>query len=122
MDKHKASLESDDDVLNKLDALLYRYKNQIIKTDGVDDALSSHQDAVAITETALSKNAPLFDDAIPLLTDVVLLQPTKVQTHAGHSLSLQQVLDAALGEAEIEMNASDRIMLTKALKKRLFRV
>ena len=121
MDEHKASLESDDDVLNKLDALLYRYKNQVNKTDSVDEVLPSHQNAVAIAETALSKTASLFDDAIPLLTDVVSLQPTKIQTPTGHSLSLRQVLDAALSEAEIEMNASDRVMLTKALKERLFR-
>ncbi len=48
-----------------------------------------------------------------------LLQSGSIQAQTGRSLSLQQILDSALDEVNIEMKTSDRIMLTKALEKQL---
>ena len=123
MSKRKVATEFDDDeVLNKLDALLYRYKNRAEDAGDVNKAAASSQNVSSIPETVLPKTEPIFDDEIPTLTEVVLLQSESIQTQMGRSLSLQQILDAALDEVNIEMRTSDRIMLTKALEKQLTKI
>lgn len=123
MNKRKVTTEFDDDeILNKLDALLYRYKNQVEETSDLNKVVDSSQNISSIPETVLSTTEPLFDDEIPTLTEVVLLRSDPIQTQTGRSLSLQQILDAALDEVNIEMKTSDRIMLTKALEKQLTKI
>ncbi len=123
MNRHKVTTEFDDDeILNKLDALLYRYKNRVEETSDLNKVVDSSRNISSIPETILSKTEPIFDNEIPTLTEVVLLQSDPIQTQTGRLLSLQQILDAALDEVNIEMKTSDRIMLTKALEKQLIKV
>lgn len=122
MDNRKLSAEFDDDeILNKLDALLDRYKNQIEETNDLNEVSSSSQ-AVSMPEVVVSKAEASFNDEIPTLTEIVMLQPVSIQARAGRSLSLQQLLDVALDDVKIEMKTSDRIMLAKALEKRIAEV
>lgn len=119
MDNRKLSTEFDDDeILNKLDTLLDRYKNQVEETNDLNEISSSSQ-AVSVPEVVVSKAEASFNDEIPTLTEIVMLKSVSIQARAERSLSLQQLLDAALDDAKIEMKTSDRIMLVKALKKRL---
>ncbi len=123
MNKRKVTTEFDnDEVLNKLDALLHRHKNRVEETNDLNKVVDSSQNVSSIPETVLPKTEPLFDDEIPTLTEVVLLQSNPIQMQMGRSLSLQQMLDAALNEVNIEMKTSDRIMLTKALEKQLTKI
>lgn len=123
MNKHKEATEFDDDeILNKLDALLHRYKNRVEETSDLNKMVDSSQNVSSIPDAILPKTELIFDDEIPTLTEVVLLQPDPIQTKMGRSLSLQQILDAALNEVNIEMKTSDRIMLTRALEKQLTKI
>ena len=123
MNKHKGSAEfNDDEILNKLDALLHRHKNQSDETGVANKSVEPSQEVISAPDTALPENEPLFDDEIPTLNEVVMLQSDLIQSQAGRSLSLQQILDSALDEVNIEMKTSDRIMLTKALEKQLNKI
>ena len=123
MNKHKASTEfDDDDVLNKLDALLHRHKNQSDDAIDANNADVPGQVVSAVPDTVLPETELLFTDEIPTLTEVVSLQSDSMQAQTGRRLSLQQILDSALDEVNIEMKTSDRIMLTKALEKQLAKI
>ena len=122
MNKRKVSTEFDDDeILNKLDALLYRHKNQSEETINANKSVDPSHEVTSVPDTVLPKAGSL-DDEIPTLNEVVLLQSGSIQAQTGRSLSLQQILDSALGEVNIEMKTSDRIMLTKALEKKLSKI
>ncbi|MDH5552375.1 MAG: hypothetical protein OEX82_03505 [Nitrosomonas sp.] len=123
MNKHNVSTELDDDeILNKLDALLHRHKNQADDAVDVNNADVSPQAVSSISGAVLPQTEPTFADEIPTLTEIVLLQSDSMQAQAGRMLSLQQILDSALDEVNIEMKTSDRIMLTKALEKQLTKI
>lgn len=122
MNKHKVSAEIDDDILNKLDALLHRHKNQAEDASDANKPVVAPQEVSSTPESVLPEAEPVFVNEIPTLTEVVLIQPDQTQIQAGHSLSLQQILDSALDEVNIEMKTSDRIMLTKALEKQLTKI
>ena len=123
MNKRKVKTEFDDDeILNKLNALLYRYRNRVEETNDLNEVVDSSQSVASIPENDLPKTEQIFDDEIPTLTEIVLLQSEPIQTQTGRSLSLQQILDTALNEVNIEMKTSDRIMLTKALEKQLTKI
>ena len=123
MKKHKVSTELDDDeILTKLDALLHRHKNQVEDTSDANKLVDSPQAVSSIPDTILPEKEPVFSDDIPTLTEIVSLQSGAMQTQAGRTLSLQQILDSALDEVNIEMKTSDRIMLTKALEKQLTKI
>ena len=123
MNKRKASTEFDDDeILNKLDALLHRHKNQSEDASDANKSVVSSPAVSSVADTGLPEIESLVDDAIPTLSEVVLLQSVTIQAQAGRSLSLQQILDSALDEVNIEMKTSDRILLTKALEKQLTKI
>lgn len=123
MKKRKVSTEfDDDDILNKLDALIYRHKNQSEETSDANKSVDPSQEISSVSDTVLPETGSLFDDEIPTLNEVVMLQSGSIQAQAGRSLSLQQILDSALDEVNIEMKTSDRIMLTKALEKQLSKI
>lgn len=123
MNKRKVATEFDDDeILNKLDALLYRYKNRVEETGDLTNVADSSQNVLLTPETVLPKNELIFDDEIPMLTEVVLLKSGPIKMQTGRSLSLQQILDVALNEVNIEMKTSDRIMLIKAMEKQLTKI
>ena len=123
MKKRKVSTEFDgDDILNKMDALLHRHKNQSKDASDAKKSVVSSPAVSPVADTGLPEVESLVDDAIPTLSEVILLQSVTIQAQAGRSLSLQQVLDSALDEVNIEMKTSDRIMLTKALEKQLSKI
>lgn len=120
MDKYKVPTELDDEeVLKKLDALLHRHKNQSGDENNAD---VSPQAVSSLPDTTLAETELISVDEIPTLTEVVSLQSGSLQAQTGRTLSLQQILDSALDEVNIEMKTADRIMLTKALEKQLAKI
>lgn len=123
MKKHKVSTEFDDDeILTKLDALLHRHKNRAEDASDANKPVDSSQAVSSIPDAVLSETELMLVDDIPTLTEIVSLQSDAMQAQAGRTLSLQQILDSALDEVNIEMKTSDRIMLTKALEKQLTKI
>ena len=54
-----------------------------------------------------------------MLTEVVVLNPSVIQPQPKRSTPIQQVLDAALQDAHIDMSSSDRKALADALEARM---
>lgn len=57
--------------------------------------------------------------SIPLLTETVILHPALIKRHPARLTPMRQILDAALQEAQIEMDEQNRKALAHALEIRL---
>lgn len=109
----------DEEILNKVDNLLHRHQIQTGTTDDLPNVLSSDLDCTQSSDGTLQQTPQSIRNEIPTLTEVVTLHPVTTPEQSECTLSLQQILTAALQEVEIELNTSDRIALLQALEKRL---
>ena len=117
MDEHKSSTDFDDaEILAKFRNLLGKYQNQG-KIIGVTTPTP------VPTPTATSQTDGILQevetDKIPTLTEIVILHPSVIQPQPKRSTPIRQILDAALEDAHIEMDALDRKALAHALGVRL---
>lgn len=120
MQDYKTSTNFDDEeILNKVNSLLHKHQSQANAPDDLCDALSSDLDCTQITEGTLQQVSQSSSNEIPTLTDVVNLHPVTMPEQSECTLSLQQILNAALQEVEIDLSTTDRIALLQALEKRL---
>ncbi len=114
MDDQQSPADSgDSEILTKFRNFLNKYQNQgkIVPTVQV-----SATGTIAPLE---DQRKPFKFEEIPLLTDVVVLQPAVIYPQPARLTPVRQILDAALTEAKIEMNDADRKKLGNALEKRL---
>jgi len=117
---HNTSTDFDDEeILNKVNSLLNKHQNPANTPDGLCDVLSSDLDYTQKSDGALQQAPQSSNNEIPTLTDVVILHPVTMPAQSESAISLQQILDAALQEVEIDLNTTDRIALLQAIEKRL---
>ncbi|MDE2389692.1 MAG: hypothetical protein KGN35_11555 [Betaproteobacteria bacterium] len=111
MSDNKITEDSDDaEILGKFHNLLSKYQNQgKITGTLVPTGKLLKSDQAASYET----------DPIPLLTEIVSLHPAVIQRQPARLTPIRQILDAALEETQIEMNAQSREVLARALENRL---
>lgn len=117
MDEHKSSTDTDDaEILTKFRNLLSKYQNQG-KIIGATSTIATPIPTIAsqIDEVPQEVEA----DKIPTLTEIVILHPSVIQPQPKRSTPIQQMLDAALEDAHIEMSVVDRKALANALEARL---
>ncbi|SFE84089.1 hypothetical protein [Nitrosomonas sp. Nm166] len=116
MDENKSTTDLDDaQILNKFNNLMNKYKNQGKMTSvphTVASTLATASQADQITQAIES-------DKIPTLTEVVILHPSIIQPQPKRLTPIWQILNAALEDAHIEMDISDRKALAHALEVRL---
>ena len=117
MNENNSSTDLDDsEILEKFRKLLSKYQHQgkIISTSDFSPAAPPLPPG----------NPPKTDKSneIPLLTDVVILHPTVIHPQPARLTPIRQILDSALAECLIEMNATDRKALANALEIRLARL
>lgn len=114
MNDEKSSIDSDDaEILAKFRSLLGKYQNQskIINTAvAVTSAVDSQSNAIA---------QEIASDKIPVLTEVVILNPSVTQPQLKRLTPIYQILDAALEDAHIKLDANDRKALAHALEARM---
>ena len=115
MDEHKSSTDFDDaEILAKFRNLLGKYQNQG-KIIGVTTSTPVSTPTATSQTNGISQEVEA--DSIPTLTEIVILHPSVIQPK--RSTPIRQILDAALEDAHIEMNALDRKALAHALEVRL---
>lgn len=113
MSDDKTAAEPDDaEVLDKFRNLLGKYQNQG-KIAGTAPASKTFED---------DKTASHETGSIPLLTETVILHPAVIQRQPARLTPIRQILDAALEEAQIEMDAQSRKALARALEIRLVKL
>ena len=111
MSDDKTAADFDDtEIMVNFRSLLGKYQNQG-KMAGTAPAGKAPE---------IDKTAPVTGaDAIPLLTDAVFLHPAVIQPQPARLTPIRQILDAALEDAHIDMDAQDRKALAHALETRL---
>lgn len=117
MNENNSSTDLDDsEILTKFRNLLSKYQHQ-------GKIISASDSSTSIT-TPQPGNSRKTDhpDEIPLLTDIVILHPTVIHPQPARLTPIRQILDSALAECLIEMNATDRKALANALEIRLARL
>lgn len=108
--------ESDDnEVLDKLDALLRKHQGKPATVTGADDVAVTLPVLTQIVDAAPEQSSPPVLNKIPTLTEAIPLPPAAPSPQA----ELRQLLDAALLEAKIELDNTAREALIHALEWRL---
>jgi hypothetical protein len=108
------------EILSKLEALLRKHQGNpsapaSVETDGKAEAFH-----IAAHGTALEQTSLIAVDEIPTLTEMVYLAPEMLSPQPDITSLLAQILDSALGDAEVDLNADARKILVQALESRLF--
>lgn len=116
MNEDKPSEDFDDArILAKFNSLLSKYQNQG-KIIG-----AAHPVAAGLaTASQMDGMSPEIESSkIPTLTEVVILRSSVIQSRPKRLTPMQLILNAALEDAHIEMDALDRKVLANALETRL---
>ncbi|TXI19116.1 MAG: hypothetical protein E6Q62_04990 [Nitrosomonas sp.] len=113
-DKPPETDYDDAEILYKFNKLLNKYQNQ----GGLTQRINSVSDTLVRAAGAVVETGA---DKIPTLTDVVILHPSLIHPQPKRLRSIQQILDAALLDAQIEMSVEDRKALANALELRMVR-
>lgn len=117
MDDYNSSTNSDDaEILAKFRSLLNKYQNQGKRISATNNTIASTSTTVSQTD-GISQEIEAYK--IPVLTEVVILHPSVIQPQPKRSTPIRQILDAALEDANIEMDANDRKALASALETHL---
>lgn len=108
------------EILSKLEALLRKHQGNpsapaSVETDGKAEAFH-----IAAHGTTLEQRSLIAVDEIPTLTEMVYLAPEMLSPQPDITSLLGQILDSALGDAEVDLNADARKILVQALESRLF--
>ncbi len=114
MDENKPVIDFDDAaILEKFRSLLNKYQSQ----GKITPAISN----LTLTASAqyADKTISMDAGAIPLLSEVVILHPSVIQPQPERLTPIQLILDAALRDANIEMDTLNKKALANALEIRL---
>lgn len=123
-DDNEISPESgDDEVLDKLDALLRKHQSKPSAVAGsmadVDGAAASLPVLTQILDAAPEQSSPPALNQIPTLTEAIPLPPATPSPRTEVTSQLRQLLDAALEEAGTDLDFGAREALIRALEWRL---
>lgn len=115
MDENKPAIDFDDAaILEKFRSLLNKYQSQGKITSAISSAM--------LSANAQHGDKPTPMDAgttIPILSEVVVLHPSVIQPQPARLTPIQLILDAALRDANIEMDTLNKKALANALEARL---
>ena len=110
------------EILSKLEALLRKHQSgasaSVPASAETDNKAGSFH--IAAHGTASEQTSLMAADDIPTLTEMVYPGPEMLSPQPDITSLLAQILDSALGEAEVELNAEARKTLVQALESRLF--
>jgi len=118
MEKNNKQLADIDDVeiMARFKTLLNKYQNQgrpVVKEIHQNDAVSM---PVVFRK---KKSSVIRPEQIPLLTDTVKLSSPKFLAQMSKPVTLQQIVNAALNDINLEMKASEKKALAEVLANRL---
>jgi hypothetical protein len=104
-----------DEIVSKLEALLQKHKGKAPSATaavGTRGYLTTIAGAVDARSTA--------SDNIPTLTETVHIAPAMLSPHSDITSLLGQILDSALKDAGVDLDAAARKALVQALESQLF--
>lgn len=111
-DSNEISSAADyDEILSRLDALLRKHESKPPALVEGDNTAASF---------SISPPSLTAADNIPTLTETVLLTPSMLSSHSDIASLLEQILDSALKDVGVDLDAKARIALVQALEHRLF--
>ena len=103
MDDYNSSTNSDDaEILAKFRSLLTKYQKQGTRISATNNTIVSTSTTASQTD-GISQEIEAYK--IPVLTEIVILHPIVIQIQPKRLTPIQQILDAALEDANIEMDA-----------------
>ncbi|MBA4141716.1 MAG: hypothetical protein H0X43_01650 [Nitrosospira sp.] len=117
----EASSEAEyNEILRKLDTLLRKHqgKSSASVTDEADDQGVSSP--VSLPEAGLGQVSPTASGNIPTLTETVDFAPATQSPQPDVTSLLGQIVDSALRDTELHLDARVRDKLVQALESRLF--
>lgn len=111
------SIDDVDDakILAKFNSLLNKYQNQG-RMAGTGNTLTSSA-AMATEVKEISSTAD--SDSVPILTEIVLLPSSIMQPLPAHATTIEHILNAALNDAQINLDTAEKKILANALDARL---
>lgn len=117
-DSSETSPETDyNEILEKLDALLRKHQGGHSALNEADANATSPD---LILRTASEELSLAASDNIPTLTEAVFLPPSMLSPQSDITSLLEQILDSALKDAGVELDAGARNALIQVLECRLF--
>lgn len=113
-----------DEILRKLDALLRKHQGRspasaLAEADNGPGSFPDSFSEAALDQASL-KTLLSAPDNIPTLTEIVHVTPAMLSPQSDITLLLEQVLDSALRDAGVDLEAGARKTLVQALQSRLF--
>lgn len=115
---NEMSPEADyDEILSRLDALLHKHESTPPTLTEADTIASF---SISPSEVAAEQASLTAIDNIPRLTEPVLLPPSMLTAHSDITSLLEQILDSALKDVGLDLDAKARTALVHALENRLF--
>lgn len=106
-------------LLNKIDAVLLKYRRESSAVIHPKEAISPFPDPVRVEEAHSGNTMASGARVIPVLTERCALLSRDWPEEADISLLLCYAFDAALREARINLSPGDRLALLRALSHRL---
>jgi hypothetical protein len=104
-----------DEIVSKLEALLQKHRSTSSRTTTARDAK-----AYLTTSTGSADGRSTASDNIPTLTETVHIAPPMLSPHSDITSLLGQILDSALKDAGVDLDAAARKALVQALETQLF--
>lgn len=116
----ETSAKEYDAILRKLDMLLRKHQGASLAS--ARDKASANADSrpISFSEAASEQMSLTAADNIPTLTEVVQLTPSMLPPYSDRAALLEQILDSALNDANVELSSEARKTVVQALESRLF--
>jgi len=110
------SIDDVDDakILAKFNSLLNKYQNHGRMNVG-NTLTSGDATAAEVKDDSSASDS----DAIPILTDIVSLPSSSVQSQPTNTTTMEHILNAALNDAHINLDTAEKKILANALDARL---
>ena len=109
-----------DEILRKLDALLRKHQGRSPASAQAEAGNESNSLPDSFSTAALDRAPLSVPDDIPTLTEIVHVTPVMLSPQSDITLLLEEILDSALRDAGVDLEAGARKTLARALESHLF--
>lgn len=116
----ETSAEEYDAILRKLDMLLRKHQGASLASALGKAGADADSRSISLSGAAPEQISLTAADNIPTLTEIVQPAPLMLSPYSDRAALLEQILDSALNDANVELSSEARKTLVQALESRLF--
>jgi len=116
----ETSAKEYDAILRKLDMLLRKHQGASLASARGKASADADSRPISFSGAASEQMSLTAADNIPTLTEVVQLAPSMLPPYSDRAALLEQILDSALNDANVELSSEARKTVVQALESRLF--